>query len=158
MHELDMKKGSVPKIWCIQTVVLEKTLKSPLDSKEIKLVNPKGIQSWIFIGRTMLKLQYCGHLMPRANSLEKTLILGKIEVRRRKGWQRWVGWMASLINGHEFEQTPGDGEGQGSLACCSPWGHRVGHDRAPEEQVCELSCRDGNPHQVEEVNYMMTRP
>ena len=63
--------------------------------------------------------------MPRTDSLAKTLMLGKIEGRRRKGWQRmrWFGWSHQL-NGHEFEQTPGDSEGQGSLACCSPWGRK----------------------------------
>ena len=70
----------------------------------------------------MLKLQYFGPLMQRADSLEKTLMLGKIEGRRRRGEteDEMVGWHHRL-NGHEFEQTPGDGEGQGSLACCSPW-------------------------------------
>ena len=68
----------------------------------------------------MLKLQYFGHLMQRAHSLEKTLMLGKIEGRRRRGRteDEMVGWHHRL-NGHEFEQTPGDGEGQGSLVCCS---------------------------------------
>ena len=71
-----------------------------------------------------LKLQYFGHLLRRADSLKKTLMLGKIEGRRKKGWQRIkVGWHHKL-NGHEFEQTPGDGEGKGSLVCCSPWGHK----------------------------------
>ena len=71
----------------------------------------------------MLKLQDFGHLMQRAISLEKTLMLGKIE-GKRKGWQdEMVGWHHRL-NRHEFEQTPGDGEGQGSLVCCSPWGHK----------------------------------
>ena len=77
-----------------------------------------------------LKLQYFGHLMQRAVSFEKTLMLGKIEGRRRRGRQRtdeMVGWHHRL-NGQEFEQAPGDGEVQGSLACCSPWGCRVGHD------------------------------
>ena len=60
--------------------------------------------------------------MRRADSLEKTLMLGRIEGRRRRGWQdEVVGWYHRL-NGHEFEQTPGDSEGQGSLVCCSPWG------------------------------------
>ena len=69
-----------------------------------------------------LKLQYLGHVMWRANSFEKTLMLGKIEGRRRRGQQRmrWHLW----INGHESEQTPGDSEGQGSLRCCSPWGRK----------------------------------
>ena len=67
--------------------MLEKTLESPLDCKEIQPVHPKGDQSWVFIGRLMLKLklQYFGHLMQRADSLEKTLMLGKIESRRRRG-------------------------------------------------------------------------
>ena len=64
--------------------VLEKTLESPLDCKEIQLVHPKGDQSWVFIGRTDVEAEYFGHLMRRADSLEKTLILGKIEGRRRR--------------------------------------------------------------------------
>ena len=72
-----------------------------------------------------LKLQYFGHLMPRTDSLEKTLMLGKIEGRRRRGQQR-VRWLDGItgLYGHEFEQALGDGEGQGNLVCCSPWGHK----------------------------------
>ena len=68
-------------------MVLEKTLESPLDFKEIQPVHPKGDQSWVFIGGTDIeaKLQYCGHLMRRADSFEQTLMLGKIEGRRRRG-------------------------------------------------------------------------
>ena len=66
-----------------------------------------------------LKLQYFGHLMEGADSLEKTLLLGKIEGKRRRGRQR-MRW----LDGHEFEQAPGVGDGQGSLACCSPWGRK----------------------------------
>ena len=93
------KEGWVPKNWCFQIVVLEKTLESPLDCKEIKPVNPKGNQPWIFIGRTNAeaKLQYFGHLMGRANSLEKTLMLGKIECRRRRGQQR-MRWLDSITD------------------------------------------------------------
>ena len=71
-------------------MVLEKTLESPLDCKEIQSVHPKRDQSWVFIGSTdaKLKLQYFGHLMQRVDSLEKTLMLGKIEGRRRRGRQR----------------------------------------------------------------------
>jgi len=94
MWELDYKESWAPKNWCFWTVVLEKTLDSPLDCKESQPVHPKGNQSWIFIGRTdmKLKLQYFGHLMRRTDSLEKTLMLGKIEVRRRRGQQsmRWL--------------------------------------------------------------------
>ena len=97
MWELDCKNGWVLKNWCFWTVMLEKTLESPLDSKELKPVDPKGNQLWIFIGRTDTEAEtpvLC-HLMRRANSLEKTLMLGKIEGRRRRGWQRMNGWMAS---------------------------------------------------------------
>ena len=94
MWKLDCKESRVPKNWCFWTVVLEKSLESPLDCKEIKPINPKGNQSWIFIGRTdaELKLQYFGNMMRRTDSLEKTLILAKIEGRRRRGWQnmRWL--------------------------------------------------------------------
>ena len=99
MWELDYKKCWVPKNWCFWTVVLEKTLKSSLDSKEIQPVHPKGNQSWIFTGRTVLKLklQYFGHLMQRTDSLEKTLMLGKMEGRRRKGRQR-MRWLDGMAN------------------------------------------------------------
>ena len=95
MWELDCKEGWVPKNWCFWTVVLEKTLESSLDSKEIKPVNTKGNQSWIFIGRTDGEAPIFDHLMPGANSLKKPLMLGKIEGRRRRGWQR-IRWLNSI--------------------------------------------------------------
>ena len=75
-----------------------------------------------------LKLWYFGHLMQRADSLGKTPMLGKVEAKRRRGTteDEMIGW-PYLLNGHEFEQAPGDGEGQGSLVCCSPWGHKKSH-------------------------------
>ena len=84
--------------WCFWIVMLEKTVESPLDSKEIQPVHPKGNRSWIVIGRLRLKLklQHLGHLMWRADSFEKTLMLGKIEGRKRRGWQRMRYEMASL--------------------------------------------------------------
>ena len=90
MWELDHKEGWVPMIWCFHIVVLEKTLESLLDCKEIQPVNPKGNQPWILIGRLLLKLklQSFGHLMQRTDSLEKTLMLVKTEGKRRRGWQR----------------------------------------------------------------------
>ena len=92
MWELDYKESWVLKNWCFWTVVLKKTLESPLDNKEIKTVNPKGNQAWIFIETMLkLKLQYFGQLMQRTNSLEKTLMLGKVEGKRR-GWQR-IRWL-----------------------------------------------------------------
>ena len=80
-------------------MVLEKTLESPLDFKEIQLVHPKGNQSWVFIGRTMLKLklQYFGHLIRRVDSLEKTLMLGGIGGRRRRGGER-MRWLDGITD------------------------------------------------------------
>ena len=111
MWELDYKESWVPKNWCFWTVVLEKTLESPLDCKEIQPVHPKGDQSWVFIGRTDVEylatdVQYFGHLMQRTDSLEKTLMLGKIEGRRRWGMTEDEmgddrGWHHRL-NGHGF--------------------------------------------------------
>ena len=87
LWELDHKESWEFKHWCLWTVVLEKTLESPLDCKEIQPVNSKGNQSWIFIRRTDVEaeLQYFGHSMQRTDSLEKTLMLGKIEGRKRRG-------------------------------------------------------------------------
>ena len=92
MWGLDHKEGWVPKNWYFQPVVLEKTLESPLDSKDIKPVNPKGNQLWIFPGGLMLKLklQYSDHLMWRANSREKILMLEKIKGERRGHRMRWT--------------------------------------------------------------------
>ena len=85
-------------------MVLEKTLESPLDCKEIQPVHPKGDQSWLFIGGLMLrlKLQYFGHLMRRVDSLEKTLMLGMIEGRRRRGRQR-MRWLDGIINSMDMD-------------------------------------------------------
>ena len=90
MWELDYKESWVLKNWYFWTVMLEKTLESPLDSKKIQPVHPKGNQSWIFIGRTDAEAEtpIFGHLMQRANSFEKTLMLGKIEGGRSRGRQR----------------------------------------------------------------------
>ena len=99
MWELDYKESWAPKNWCFWTVVLEKTLESPLDSKEIQLVHPKKISPKYSLEGLMLKLkvQYFGHLMRRVDSLEKTLMLGKIEGRRRRGWQR-MRWLDGITN------------------------------------------------------------
>ena len=99
MWELDCEESWAPKNWCFWTVVLEKALQSPLDCKEIQPVHPKGDQSWVFIGRTdaEAKLQYFGHLMRRVDSLEKTLMLGGIEGRRRMGWQR-MRWLDGITD------------------------------------------------------------
>ena len=101
MWELDHKESWALKNWCFWAVVLEKTLKSPLDFKDIKPVRPKGDRSWTFIGRTDAEAeQYFGHLMRRADSFEKTLKLGKIEGRRRRGGQkiRWLDGITDLMD------------------------------------------------------------
>ena len=99
LWELDYKESWAPKNWCFWTVVLEKTLKSPLDSKEIQPTNPKGNQSWIFIGRTDAEAEtpIFGHLMLRTDSLVKTLMLEKIEGKRRRGQQR-MRWLDGITN------------------------------------------------------------
>ena len=97
MWELDYKESWVLKNWCFWTVVLEKTLESPLDCKEIQQSILKEISPGCSLEGLMLKpkLQYFGHLMQRADSFEKTLLLGKIEGRRRRGWQR-MRWLDGI--------------------------------------------------------------
>ena len=99
MWELGHKESWALKNWCCWNVMLEKTLGGPLDWKEIKLVNPKGNESWIFIGWTDAEAEtpYYGHLMRRADLLEKTLMLGKIEGRRWRGRQR-MRWLDGTTN------------------------------------------------------------
>ena len=99
MWELDHKESLALKNWCFWTVVLEKTLESPLDCKETQPVHLKGNQSWIFIGRTNAEAEtpIFGHQMQRTDSFEKTLMLGKIEGRRRREWQR-TRWLDGITN------------------------------------------------------------
>ena len=97
-----MYESWAPKNWCFWTVVLEKTLESPLDCKEIQPVHSEGDQPWHFFGRNdpKLKLQYVGHLMQRVDSLAKTLMLGRIGGRRRRGRQRmrWLDGITDLMD------------------------------------------------------------
>ena len=101
MWELDHREGWAPKNWCFPTVVMEKTLESTLDTRVIKPVNPKGNQPEYSLEGLMLKLklQYFGHLMWRADALEKSLMLGKVEGKRRRGWQRiqWTTGKAGVL-------------------------------------------------------------
>ena len=100
-------------------MVLEKTLESPLDCKEVHPVHPKGDQSWVFSGKTDAKaeLQYFGHLMQRVDSLEKTLMLGGIGGRRRRGQQR-MRWLDGITDLMDMSLV---GDEQGGLACCNSW-------------------------------------
>ena len=129
MGELDHKEHWTPNNWCFQTVVLEKTLESPLDCKEIKPVNSKENQPWIFTGRTdaETELQYFGHLMQRADSLEKTLMLGKIEGRRKRGQQR-MRWLDSTADSMDLNLSKLWRQWR------TAWSHRVRHDLAAEQQ------------------------
>ena len=127
MWELNHKEGWEWKSLCFWTVILEKTLESPLDSKEIKPTIPKGQQHWIFIGRTDAEAE-APILWPtdlKSQLLGKDSVTGKDWGQEEKGVteDEMVGWHHRL-NGCQFEQTPGDSEGQGSLACCSPWGRK----------------------------------
>ena len=127
MWELDYKESWAPKNWCFWTVVLEKTLESPLDCKEIQPVHPKGNQSWIIIGRTDVEAETPILWPPDAKSrlFGKDPDAGKDWRREEKGSteDEMVGWYHQL-NGHEFEQAPGVDDGQGGLACYSPWGRK----------------------------------
>ena len=99
MWELDCEESWAPKNWCFWTVVLEKTLESSLDCKEIQPVRSEGDQPWISLEEMMLKvkLQYFGHLMQRVDSLEKTLMLGGIGGRRKSVWQR-MRWLDGITD------------------------------------------------------------
>ena len=127
MWELDHKEGWVPKNWYFWTVVLEKTLESLLDCKETKLVNPKGNQSWIFIGRTDAEAETPILWPPDVKNwlIRKDPDAGKDwrQEEMRATEDELVGWHHHL-NGHEFEQTWEEGEGQGILACYNPWSHK----------------------------------
>ena len=127
MWELDYKEILTLKNWCFWTMVLEKTVESPLDWKEIKSVHPKGNQSWIFIERTDAEAETPILWPPDA----KKWLIGK-DTHAGKDWRQeekgttedeMVGWHHQL-NGHEFEQTLGQGDGQGGLAWFSPWGFK----------------------------------
>ena len=124
MWELDYKESWALKNWCFWTVVLEKTLESPLDHKKI---NSQGNQSWIIIGRTDAEAQTAIRWPPDWKNwfIGKDSDAGKDLRQEEKGMteEKMVG-RHHWLDGHEFEHTPGVGDGQRSLACCSPWGRK----------------------------------
>ena len=140
MWELDNKEGRTLKnVWFL-IVLLEKTLESPLDCKEIKPVNLKGNQPSILFGRTDAEAEAPTLLLPDVYSW----LIGK-DPNARRDWgqeekgtteDEMAGWHRQLY-GQEFEWTPGVGDGQGGLACCNSWGRRVGHDWATEPNWTE---------------------
>ena len=144
MWELDCEEGWAPKNWCFWTVVLEKTLENSLDSKEIKPVNPKGNQSWIFIGRTDAKAEAPVLWPPDVKSqlTGKESDAGKDWGQEEKGMteDELVGW-PYWLNGQEFEQTVGDSEGQGRLACCSSWGCKESDMTAAEQHKSSIQTK-----------------
>ena len=125
MWELDYQESWALKNWCFWTVLLKKTLENPLDCKEIQPVHPKGNQSWIFIERSEAETpilwppdakNWLTRKDPDAGKYWRWEEKGKTE-NEMVGWHRW-------LDGYEFEQAPGVGDGQGSLECYSTWGHK----------------------------------
>ena len=142
MCELDCEESWAPKNWCFWTVVLEKTLASTLDCKEIQPVHRKGDQSRVFIEGLMLrlKLQYFGHLMWRVDSW-KDPDAGRDWGQEEKGMteDEMAGWHHQL-DAHEFGWTPGVGDGQGGLVFCDSWGHK----ESDTNWATELIWTEGN--------------
>ena len=147
MSKLDYKESWVLKNWCFWNVVLEKTLEGPLDCKEIKPVNPEGNQFWLFIGKTDAEAKAPIIWPPDA----KNWLIGK-DPDAGKNWRqeekgptedKMVGWH-HWLDGHEFEQALGVGDGQGSLACYSPWGHKESDttEQLNWTDLPQWSCKD----------------
>ena len=132
MWQLDSEESWAPKNWCFWTVMLKKTLESPLDCKEIQPVHPKGDQSWVFFGRTVspeysLEAETPVLWPPHAKSwlIGNDSNAGRDWGQEEKGMteDEMAGWH-HWLDGHESEWTPGVGDGQGGLACCDSWGHK----------------------------------
>ena len=148
MWELDYKESWASKNWCFGTVVLKKTLESPLDCKEIQPVNPKGNKSWIFIGRTDAEAEAPILWPPDA----KSWLIGK-DPDTEKDWSQEEKGATEdetveshhWLNEYEFEQTVGDTEGQGSLAYCSSWGCKQ-LDMTEQLNNKSVLCQERKPY------------
>ena len=126
LWELECRECRMPKNWSLQTLVLEKTPESPLDSKEIKPVNLKRNQPWILIARTDAEVETAVFWSSNACSwlIGKVPDAGKDWGQEKRAWEvEMAGWHHQC-NGHEIGQTSGVGDGQGGLACCNSWGHK----------------------------------
>ena len=125
MWELDYKESWALKHWCFWTVVLEKTLESPLDCKEIQPVHPKGDQSWVLIGRTDAETPVLSPPDVKNLLIWKDPDVGKDWKWEEKGTtEHQIGGLHHRLNEHEFEWTLGAGDGQGGLVCCDSWGRK----------------------------------
>ena len=139
------KESWAPKNWCFWTVVLEKTLESPLDFKEIQPVHPRGDQSWVFFGRNDAKAEAPVLWPPHA----KSWLIGK-DTDAGRDWGQEEKWMTEdemagwhhWLDAHEFGWTPGVGDGQGGLACCDSWGHKES-DMTEQLNWTELNFKKG---------------
>ena len=150
MWELDCEESWEPKNLCFWTVVLEKTLESPLDCKKIQPVHPKGDQSWVFIGRTDVEAETPILWPPHAKSwlIGKDFDAGRDWGQKKKGtaedemagWHHW-------LDGHESEWTLGVGDGQRGLACCNSWGHKE-LDTTERLNWTEEMVMDGEAYRV----------
>ena len=123
IKKAEHRRIDASELWCWRRLLRVPWTASRSKQSIVKEISPEYALEGLML---KLKLQYLGHLMGRTDSLEKTLMLGKIEGRRRRGQQRMrcLDGITDSLNGHELEQAPGVGDGQGSLACCSPWGHK----------------------------------
>ena len=137
IKKAECQRIDVFELWCWRRLLRVPWTAMRWNQSILKEISPEYSLEWLML---KLKLQYFGHLTQRGSSLEKTLMLGKSEGGRRRGWQRmrWLDGITHLIDRRLnklqelVEQAPGVGDGQGGLACCSPWGRRVGHDWATE--------------------------
>ena len=161
LWELDRKEGRMPKNRCLQTVVLEKTPESPVDSKEIKPVNLKGNQPWIFVGRTDAEAEAPVFWSSGVNSW----LIGKFpdagkdwrQKEKRLSEDEMAGWHHQC-NGRELGQTLGDGEGHGGLVCCSPWGRKESDttERLSNNSPWCLHCPYSASNVVLSILYLFT--
>ena len=147
IKKAEHKRFDALELWCWRRF-LRVSWAARSNQSVLKEINPEYSLKGLML---RLKLQYFGHLMWRTYSLEKTLMLGKTEHRRRRGWQdEMVGWHHGL-NEHKFAQTPGDSEGQGSLVCCSPWDHK-------ESDTTERLSNNKSPNTWSWIHWLLGQP